>query len=163
MERFLSCLAVLLLLLAPSTAPAQRPPAVITGQVMILDSMRPAAHALVRIESHDVAAVADSAGRYRLVVPGSRVVDGQRVRITASRPGLVAGERQVALTAGETVVVDWPVKTWSPLEDRPCYGTMTGLPSGTNPRATDPATLDKLCAMTVLWNRRASRAPRAVP
>jgi hypothetical protein len=87
MIRILACVA-LLLLLAPSASRAQRPPAIITGRVMILDSMRPAAQALVRIESLNAYALADSAGNYRLVIPAARITDGDGLQITASRVGL---------------------------------------------------------------------------
>jgi hypothetical protein len=130
---------------------------------MVMDSVRPAANALVWIAPYHAYATTDSTGRYRLGVPGARVVDGSSVEITVGRPGLVGVARRIALTAGDTVVMDFPVKTWQPLEDLPCYHAMTGYPAGTTPRAADPTTLEKLCRATVLWNRRDPGALPAVP
>jgi len=67
--------------------------------------MRPAAGAFVRIQSHNVAAVAGSAGRYRLVVPAHRIVDNAVVEVTASRVGLNEERRQIPVAAGTEVVV----------------------------------------------------------
>jgi hypothetical protein len=148
MKRFLFGLPVLLLLVS-SAIHAQRPPAIITGRVMILDSMRPAAGAFVRIQSHNVAAVADSAGRYRLVVPDGRIGDGDVVEVTASRVGLNAERRQIPLAAGSEVVVDFGVKTSMFRDQDPCYGL---IPRGGPPR--EPVVDEKLCRMTTLYGAR---------
>ena len=102
MIRIFACFA-LLLLLDPSASRAQRPPATITGRVMILDSMRPAAQAFVRIESLNVGALTDSAGNYRLVIPAARITDGDSVRITASRVGLTSQRQWISLAAGDRI------------------------------------------------------------
>jgi hypothetical protein len=85
--RFLAGLAALLLF-APASAAAQRPPAVITGRVMILDSVRAGAGVLVTIESVNSQKSTDSTGHYRLVVPSSRFGDGDSVTMIVSRAGL---------------------------------------------------------------------------
>jgi hypothetical protein len=152
MIRILACFA-LLLLLAPSASRAQRPPAIITGRVMILDSMRPAAQAFVRIESLNVGVLTDSAGNYRLVIPAARITDGDSVRITASRVGLTPQRQWVSLTAGDRMMLDFAGKTWATLEDRPCYHAVFGVTRG----ISDAATLEKLCRLTVLHHARVPR------
>ena len=158
MLRILSCCAVLLLSAFPSVA--QRPPAVITGRVMILDSpIRPAVEGLVRIESLGVGTVTDSAGRYRLVIPAARITDGDSVDVSAIRIGMNQQHRRIALAAGDQLVLDFAGKKWVGPEGRPCTGLMIGY-TGAVP---DPMILYKLCVLTVVHGTRGPHAHRLPP
>jgi hypothetical protein len=126
--RLITCLAFLLLL-APAAAAAQEPPAVVTGRVMLLDSMRGAARALVRIESLNVGASTDSTGRYRLVVPARRIPAGDSVSITVSRMGLHAQSRQVLLAPGSEARADFEIKVYRP-DRSPCAEFVFGTGGG---------------------------------
>lgn len=154
--RFLRGLAALLLL-APAAAAAQRSPAVVTGRVVLLDSARAAAAVLVRIESVNAGASTDSAGRYRLVVPGSRFADGDSVTITASRISLRPEQRRIQLAAGANIQVDFGIKKqiW---EDYYACDVVFGVPAGTIPHPR--RFYYKLCSLThTLARKLRGRSP----
>jgi hypothetical protein len=153
MIRIPACFA-LFLLLAPSASRAQRPPAIITGRVMILDSMRPAAQALVRIESLNVYVLTDSAGDYRLVIPAARITDGDSVQITASRVGLIPQRQWISLAAGDRMMLEFAGKTQALAENQLCYDLVFGV---TGRGISDRATVEKLCRLTVLHDARFPR------
>jgi hypothetical protein len=127
---------------------------------MILDSMRPAARAFITISSHNAHASTDSAGRYRLVVPAQRIVDGVVVEITASRVGLNPERRQIPLAAGNEVVVDFSVKTSMFSDQRPCHGMIAGV---TGPVRHPPIVYEKLCRLAGVHGARGPRVQRPPP
>lgn len=109
--RLVICLSFLLLLV-PASPAAQAPPAIVAGRVLLLDSAQGAAGVLVRIESLNVGVSTDSTGRYRLVVPASRIVPGDSAHIFfARRGGFPPQVRRVVLAPGAEVRVDLAVKT----------------------------------------------------
>lgn len=144
--RFLAVLLVLLLRM-PVTAAAQDVPAVVTGQVMILDSARAGAAVLVRIESANVGAVADSTGHYRLVIPPSRFADGDSVVIGATRIGLRPHSRRIRLVAGGAVRADFGMKRWISPYTHPCYEAVYGMRAGEEPRTA--VEHHKLCSLAI--------------
>jgi hypothetical protein len=75
---------------------------VITGRVTNPPGC-PLAAVRVRIESLDAGASTGADGTYRLRIPAARIRPGQEVRITASRPGLVAVSRSLTLSPGATL------------------------------------------------------------
>lgn len=100
-------LVSMLLLLAAVPAAAQGP-AVVQGRVITAESGgRPEAGVLVRIESANAGATTAADGRYRLVVPASRVRAGETVTITASRSGLSPVSRGIVLVPDSVVSVDF--------------------------------------------------------
>jgi hypothetical protein len=74
-------------------------PATVTGRVTN-ESGNPESAVLVRIDALSVGTTTSADGSYRLVVPASRIKNGQQVRITASRVGLAAQSRQLTLSPG---------------------------------------------------------------
>ncbi len=77
-------------------------PAIVTGRVTN-SSGNPENAVLVRIDALSVGTTTVADGSYRLVVPASRINNGQPVRITASRVGLASQSRSLTLSAGVTM------------------------------------------------------------
>ncbi|HYR11499.1 MAG TPA: hypothetical protein VEQ60_27195 [Longimicrobium sp.] len=145
--RFLAGLAALLLF-ASAPAAAQRPPAVITGRVMILDSVRAGAGVLVTIESVILRKSTDSTGHYRLVVPSKRFGDGDSVTMIVSRAGLRPDFRRIRLTAGASIRADFGLK----VQGHPivCDNVFSDPRAGLRPSALD----SKLCRLPHILRRK---------
>lgn len=150
--RFLAGLAALVLL-APAAA-AQRPPAVVTGRVMILDSARAGIGVLVSMESVNARRWTDSTGHYRLVVPATRFTDGDSATMFVVRIGMRQQARRIQLTAGATIHADVGLKVQDP-DPLVCEGVFA-YPAGTPPRSAVDAY--KLCRLPHTLLSKESRA-----
>jgi hypothetical protein len=128
MRKLLVCM---LLLLAAVPAAAQGP-AVVQGRVTTVQSgLQPEAGVLVRIESMNAGATTAADGRYRLVVPASRVRPGETVTITASRHGLASVSRSIVLVPDSIVSLDFQLTAQLILmEDVVVSGTARARESG---------------------------------
>jgi hypothetical protein len=79
---------------------------VVTGQVTSEEGV-PERQVVVRIECLNVAAATGDDGRYRIVIPGTRMGPGAMVRITASRPARVPIARTITLRRGAETTHDF--------------------------------------------------------
>jgi hypothetical protein len=147
--RFLAGLAAVVLL-APAAA-AQRPPAVVTGRVMILDSARAGIGVLVSVESVNTRNWTDGTGHYRLVVPATRFANGDSATMFVVRIGMRPETRRIQLTAGATIHADVGLKVQDP-DPLVCEGVFPYL-SGAPPRSAVDAY--KLCRLPHTLRRKA--------
>ncbi|HEU4880985.1 MAG TPA: beta-propeller domain-containing protein, partial [Longimicrobium sp.] len=88
---------------APEQAAAE-----ITGRVTNPQG-QPEAAVLVRIESLNAGAVTDTAGTYRLDIPGQRICPGQAVQIIAARQGLAVVSHSLTLSPGARLTHNFQV------------------------------------------------------
>ncbi|HVG44558.1 MAG TPA: von Willebrand factor type A domain-containing protein [Longimicrobium sp.] len=101
MKRILVC-TLLALGTAAFARVTSQDPALVTGLV-VDDNGAPIEGAQVRIETLRVGTSTRANGRYRLVVPASRLRRGeQRYSVSVSRPGFLRASRAVTLAAGAT-------------------------------------------------------------
>ncbi|HKP77184.1 MAG TPA: von Willebrand factor type A domain-containing protein [Longimicrobiaceae bacterium] len=109
MKRILVCGAIALGAATLAAAVLQEP-AIVTGRVTT-ETGAPLAGALVRIEALQVGTSSRADGRYRLVVPFSRLRAAGRYAVMTTRTGYQRETRQVQLTPGATATQDFQLRT----------------------------------------------------
>lgn len=144
-------LAALLVLMPAASAAQQRPPAFITGRV-VLASGSAAAGVLVHVQPGRVTTMTDSTGRYRLMIPADRFADGDSAALSAARVGLRRILR-IQLVAGREQIVDLRLKEWASMADDWCVRIVD--PREVRPRSD--AEIQKLCDVTSSYLRARAR------
>ncbi|HEX5726349.1 MAG TPA: SusC/RagA family TonB-linked outer membrane protein [Longimicrobiaceae bacterium] len=109
MRKYRRLLAILLAVApVPATLSAQEP-ARVSGRVTNT-SGAPENAVLVRINALNVGATTGPDGSYTILIPASRLRGSQPATITASRVGLASSSRQVTLTPGATLSVNFELR-----------------------------------------------------
>lgn len=146
-------------LMVPLAGVAQRPPAVVTGRVVIPGSAR-ADSILIRIDPLNASVWTDSTGRYRLLVPPGRFADGDSATVFATRMGFQPRDQSIQLTAGREVHADFAIKRTSMLGDR-CFQVIHSTRAGEPPRSVEIHR--QLCILSIHYQdkrrRRFARPP----
>jgi TonB-linked SusC/RagA family outer membrane protein len=126
--------------LLPASLSAQEA-ATISGRVTNAQG-QPEAAVLVRVNGMNVGSTTDAEGRYQVVVPGSRIRDGQSVEMVASRQGLGTISRSITLRPGASLTQNFTMAAAAILLE----GVVVTGVSGATEQAKLPITVAQITA-----------------